>query len=146
MTFFELARSLNIQGIPAYPTNGTRSSMVAPTQPCLDALCMECMAACRNLSNPVTLLKVSKADGALCGGDESSTGISMERCGSSGGGPSSRLELELELELELLACWSDCAGWHHLQQKWTIPRKRTTPITAPTAPTPSLAPELHVNP
>ena len=77
MTFFELARSLNIQGIPAYPTNRTRSSMVAPTQPCLDALYMECMAACRNLSNPVTLLKVSKADSALYG-DESSTGISME--------------------------------------------------------------------
>ena len=52
--------------------------MVALTQPCLDTLCMECMATCRNLSNPVALHKVSKANSALCG-DESSTSINMIR-------------------------------------------------------------------
>ena len=97
--------------------------MVAISQPCLDTFSMECMATCRNLSNTLTLHKLSKADSAVCG-DESSTSM-KSRCGSfdkGGEGTSSTL-----------AC-SGCAEQHFFQQKWMIPSKRMTTPTTPPSP------------
>nr|POE70435.1 protein floury 1-like [Quercus suber] len=59
--------------------SGNDHSCIAELKEVLDKkFGLKDLGSLRNLGNPVTLLKVYKADNALCG-DESSTGISMER-------------------------------------------------------------------